>query len=82
MFKGHNKLSNREGINVKNQVPKMRSLGKQHYAAREGSPSNSTKTISSILCVTHQMSRKKTKDAVGSAVRYEMMNYKVIPVGT
>ena len=28
------------------------------------------------------MSRKKTKDAVGSAVRYELMNYKVIPVGT
>ena len=76
MFKGHNKLSNREGINVKNQVPKMRSLGKQHYAAREGSPSNSTKTISSILCVTHQMSRKKRNYSVDCTVPYEKMNYK------
>ena len=35
-------------------------------------------TRQSVLCVTHQMSRKKRKDPVGSTVR--VMNYKVIPV--
>ena len=28
------------------------------------------------------MSRKKRKDPVGSTVRYEMMNYKVVLAGT
>ena len=36
----------------------------------------------SIPSVTHQMSHKKRKDPVSSTVRYEMMNYKVITVGT
>ena len=35
-----------------------------------------------MLCVANQMNRKKRKDPVGSTVRYEMMNYKVILVGT
>ena len=37
-----------------------------------------------ILCVTHQMSRKKQKDPIGSILRltHEMMNYKLIPDGT
>ena len=39
-------------------------------------------TIPSILSVTHQMSRKTRKDLVSSPVWYEMMNQKVIPVGT
>ena len=34
------------------------------------------KTRPSILCVTHQMSRKKRNDSVGWTVPYEMMNYK------
>ena len=40
------------------------------------------KTRPSILCVTHQMRRKKGKDPVGSTLRYEMLNHKVIPIGT
>ena len=39
-------------------------------------------TIPSILSVTHQMSRKTRKDLVSSPVWYEMMNHKVIPIGT
>ena len=35
-----------------------------------------------MLCVTRQMIRKKSKDPVGSAVRYDMMNYEMIPVVT
>ena len=34
------------------------------------------------VCVTHQMSRKKRKDPVGSTVRYEMINGIVVPAGT
>ena len=34
------------------------------------------KTRPSILCVTHQMSRKKRNYSVGLTVPYEMMNYK------
>ena len=34
-------------------------------------------TRPSILCVTHQMSRKKRKDPVGSTVRCALFNYKV-----
>ena len=34
------------------------------------------KTRPSILCATHQMSRNKRKDPVGSTVRYGMMNQK------
>ena len=37
-----------------------------------------TRTTQSVLCVSHQISRKKRKDVVGSTVR--TMNYKVIPV--
>ena len=40
------------------------------------------KTRPSILCVTHQMRRKKGKDPVGFTLRYEMLNHKVIPIGT
>ena len=41
-----------------------------------------SETRPSILCVTHQISqKKKRKDPVVSAMRYEMMNSKVIPVG-
>ena len=35
------------------------------------------------VCVTHQSNEsKKRKDTVGSTVRYEVINYEVIPVGT
>ena len=37
-------------------------------------------TRPSIMCVAHQMVRKKRKDPVGWTMRYEMINYKVIPV--
>ena len=40
------------------------------------------KTRPSILCVTHQNSRKKRKYLLSPTVGYGMMNYKVIPVGT
>ena len=40
------------------------------------------KTRPSILWLTHQMSRKNGNYLVGSTLRYEMMNYKAIPVGT
>ena len=35
-------------------------------------------TRPSILCVTHQMSCENRSDLVGSTVRCEMMNYKVL----
>ena len=37
---------------------------------------NTIKTRPSILCVTHQISRKKRNYSVGYTVPYEMMNYK------
>ena len=40
------------------------------------------KTKPSILCMTHQMIRKKRKYPFGSTVRYEMRSYKVMLVGT
>ena len=39
-------------------------------------------TKPNMLCMTHQMSHKNRNDLVGSTVRYEMINYKVILVGT
>ena len=40
------------------------------------------KTRPSILCVTHQMVHKNRNYLVGLTLRNEMMDYKVIPVGT
>ena len=36
----------------------------------------------SILCVTHQMSRKNRNYLVGSALPYEMINHQMLTVGT
>ena len=40
------------------------------------------KNRSSILCVTHQMSRKNRSYLVGSTLRYEMIDHQMITVGT
>ena len=49
---------------------------------RRKKPNSKCGTLPSILSVTHQMSRKTRKDLVISPLWYEMMNYKVIPIGT
>ena len=43
---------------------------------------NLMSTTPSILCVTHQISRKNRNDLIDSIQRYKMMNYKVISFGT
>ena len=54
----------------------------QFKLKRRKKPNSMCRTIQSILSVTHEMSRKTRKDLVISPVWYEMMNYKVIPIGT
>ena len=43
---------------------------------------NLMSTTQSILCGTHQISRKNRYDLIGSIQRYKMMYYKMISFGT